>query len=190
VEGCAARAGRESAQARLAQLEQERGRTPADDHAALDRLHALIRKTRVTAEQEAAAQRDQACARELGEADNAVAAAERVCHERKLRAFLERRSTAAAHMQEAFAALRGAAAKVDAAENEIQLFLQTEATEGEKPALRQLRHTLAQRLARNLHASGVIEGRDAASGNDVVDLAAHAKAQAASVLRTLSGKES
>ena len=54
-------------------------------------------------------------------------------------------------MQEAFAALRGAAAKVDAAENEIQLFLQTEATEGEKPALRQLRHTLAQRLARNLH---------------------------------------
>ena len=99
----------------------------------------------MTAEQEAAAQRDQACARELGEADNAVAAAERVCHERKLRALLERRSTAAAHMQEAFAALRGAAAKVDAAENEIQLFLQTEATEGEKPALRQLRHTLAHR---------------------------------------------
>jgi hypothetical protein len=90
----------------------------------------------------------------------------------------------------AWKALQEAARQHEELERDLQRFWQTgELSEPEKAALKNLRFALRRRLAQNLQASGTIDGRDAASGADVVDLSAWSRAQCNRILASLTKEQ-
>lgn len=174
-------------QKRLTELQQAIGRTPADDHPALDALHGEIAETRLSGQRAARADRERITTGRVEDARRALVEAESRRNACRIPALLFSRSAAAERLQAAFTALREAMSEVEAGEQEVQRFVQSGACPNGagKDGLKGLHYTLRRRLAQNLHAAGAIWGPDAASGIDVVDLGEWAKAQASRLMAAL-----